>query len=349
MRLALLEYLRCPVCLVPWCGEGARVDAYRTEGGSDAVRIEEAAVYCGACGRWFRVEDAVLDLLPDSLRDGARCAEFARRHGLSQDRGGEGAAPSAATDAALGLKQGQKAFFEGDVSDYEADVVGHPYYQALDAHTAHCWIAGLSPGSRVLDLCAGTGRITLPLAQAGHHVIALDIADAMLRESRRRNRAAGVEGEVDYILGDAECPPLADGAVDAVLCYGGLHHLPRPASCVAEAGRVLRPGGRWYSLDPHRSPMRWAFDLAMAVRRLWVEEASNHPLQDEASLRRWCAAAGIDAKVQFSTYLLPHLFSGMHHDTALRWLARSDRWLRDLPVIKRWAGVICVSGVKRRG
>lgn len=326
-----------------------RPNASGAGGEGETTRLEEAAVYCGTCGRWFRVEEAVLDLLPESLQDGSRRLDFARRHGLPPGRASGDAQPSVTTDAGLGLKRGQKAFFEGNVADYEADVVGHPYYQALDLHTAHRWIAALPRGSLVLDLCAGSGRITLPLAQAGHRVIALDIAEGMLRESRRRNRAAGADGTVDYVLGDVECLPVADGTVDAALCYGGLHHLSGPATCVAEAGRVLRPGGSWYSLDPHRSPMRWAFDLAMAIRRLWEEEASDHPLQDEASLRRWCAAAGIDVEVQFSTYLLPHLFSSASRDTALRWLARTDRWLRDLPVIHRWAGVICVSGVKRAG
>lgn len=95
--------------------------------------------------------------------------------------------------------------------------------------------AGLSwgdgPFDRVLDVGGGTGRAARELDGA----TVVDAAAGMLREARARG--------VDGIRGDAGQLPVRDGSVDAVTIVDALHHFPDAEAAVAEAARVLRPGG----------------------------------------------------------------------------------------------------------
>lgn len=85
----------------------------------------------------------------------------------------------------------------------------------------------------ILDLAAGRGRHALPLAGAGHRVVALDIAESALRVARR---AAG--GGLDAVVADARALPLRDCAVDAVLCVRFLDR-----ALLSQMHRLLRSGG----------------------------------------------------------------------------------------------------------
>lgn len=110
---------------------------------------------------------------------------------------------------------------------YEA---GRPTFPA-DALT---WILG--PGRlQILDLGAGTGKLTGVAAALGHDVIAIDPSEEMLSLCRR------VRG-VDTMLGTAESIPLAHGSVDAVLVGQAFHWFDH-ARALPEIARVLRPNG----------------------------------------------------------------------------------------------------------
>jgi SAM-dependent methyltransferase len=94
--------------------------------------------------------------------------------------------------------------------------------------------------ARVLDLAAGTGKLTRAVRALGHEVVAVDPSEGMLATLL----AAG--GEVDpgvhVLRGTAEDVPLPDACVDAVV-VGQAWHWVRPRAAVAEVTRVLRPGG----------------------------------------------------------------------------------------------------------
>lgn len=98
------------------------------------------------------------------------------------------------------------------------------------------WLAerlGLRPGRTVLDLAAGTGKLTRALARTGVEVIAVEPLDEM-------RAAIGTEARV--LAGTAEAIPLPDGSVDAVTVAQAFHWFdPEPA--LAEIHRVLRPAG----------------------------------------------------------------------------------------------------------
>ena len=95
---------------------------------------------------------------------------------------------------------------------------------------------GLGPGSVVLDLGAGTGKLSRALAAAGTTVIALDPSEAMLAELRAA--APGVR----TLVGRAESIPLESESVDAVVAAQAFHWFDATAA-LPEIRRVLRPGG----------------------------------------------------------------------------------------------------------
>ena len=98
--------------------------------------------------------------------------------------------------------------------------------------------AGVAEGSRVLDLCCGTGLVTAAAACRGAMPTGLDFSSAMLAEARRNHP------HLHFDEGEAEELPYPDRSFDAVLANLGIHHVPRPDKAVGEALRVLRPGGR---------------------------------------------------------------------------------------------------------
>jgi SAM-dependent methyltransferase len=104
---------------------------------------------------------------------------------------------------------------------------------------AVAWIAerlGLREGRTVLDLGAGTGKLTRALVATGAQVIAVEPGEAMLAELRRAVPAA------DALHGAAEAIPLPDASVDAV-AIGQAFHWFRHDEALPELHRVLRPHG----------------------------------------------------------------------------------------------------------
>jgi SAM-dependent methyltransferase len=101
--------------------------------------------------------------------------------------------------------------------------------------------AGVEPGMRVLDVACGTGNAVFPAARAGARVTGLDIVPRLLEEGRARAQAEGFE--VEWVEGDAEALPFADGTFDRVFSTFGHMFAPRHRQTAQEMARVCRPGG----------------------------------------------------------------------------------------------------------
>ena len=106
----------------------------------------------------------------------------------------------------------------------------------------------LMPPMVIADLGAGDGSFSLLLAQNATKVIAVDSSAKMIEFAREQARRHHVKN-IDYRLGDMEELPIDDEAVDLVFYSQSLHHALHPQHAIAEAARILRPGGRIAILD----------------------------------------------------------------------------------------------------
>ena len=141
------------------------------------------------------------------------------------------------------LQHPESRSFELVAGLYERARPGYPQ-EAID------WIAaklGLGSASTVLDLGAGTGKLTRALVETGARVIAVEPGDAMRAELQR------ALPDVEALRGAAEDIPLPDQSVDSIT-VGQAFHWFRHGEAIPELHRVLRPRGGvalvWYSRDP---------------------------------------------------------------------------------------------------
>ena len=135
--------------------------------------------------------------------------------------------------------------------------------------------------ARVLDFGCGTGSLAVLLAEAGHDVVGIDFAPAMVARARAKAAAAGVA--VDVRVGDAAGPAVAPGSVDVVLCRHVLWALPDPATALARWTTLLAPGGRLLLVEGSWSTGGGltAAEVARLVRAV-RQEADVVPLPDPA-------------------------------------------------------------------
>jgi demethylmenaquinone methyltransferase/2-methoxy-6-polyprenyl-1,4-benzoquinol methylase len=106
------------------------------------------------------------------------------------------------------------------------------------------------PGWRVLDVAGGTGDIALRIARAvrggAAEITVCDINPDMLVEGVRRAKG---ERAISWIAGDAEALPVPDASFDAYTIAFGIRNVTHIDKALAEARRVLKPGGRFLCLE----------------------------------------------------------------------------------------------------
>lgn len=140
--------------------------------------------------------------------------------------------------------------------------LGERWYRAQDdpvallraeARLRTAWVlASLpGPGLRVLDVGCGGGFLSNPLAEAGHETVGLDLSRGALAVARRHDGT----GRVRYLAADALRLPFPDSSFDAVCAMDFLEHIPDPGVFLAEAARVLKPGGRFFFHTFNRNPV----------------------------------------------------------------------------------------------
>lgn len=129
----------------------------------------------------------------------------------------------------------------------------------MSAGLHRAWKAGLvamlrpsrTRPHRHLDVAGGTGDVAFRVLEAGGpdtHVTVLDINEDMLRVGAER-AGERFAGRIDFVTGNAESLPLPDASFDAYTIAFGIRNVPRIETALAEACRVLRPGGRFLCLE----------------------------------------------------------------------------------------------------
>lgn len=133
--------------------------------------------------------------------------------------------------------------WNGRVNSWHHHVTNSPKHEA--ARNEVFRIAQPRPTDHCADLGAGTGFLTLPLAERVGRVIAIDISPAMMDELANLARDQGLSN-IETMTGDLIGLSMPEESLDVVVSSYVLHHLPHPQKreVVAQAYRWLRPGGR---------------------------------------------------------------------------------------------------------
>jgi demethylmenaquinone methyltransferase/2-methoxy-6-polyprenyl-1,4-benzoquinol methylase len=141
------------------------------------------------------------------------------------------------------------------------------------------------PRRRLLDLAGGTGDISFGwLAKGGGPAILSDINPAMLEVGRDRATARGHRGELTFLVADAEALPIPSGSMDVISMAFGLRNCTDKDAVLAEARRVLRPGGRFLCLEFSRLEVAaliplyeaWSFKVLPRLGRVFAGDAESY-------------------------------------------------------------------------
>lgn len=157
------------------------------------------------------------------------------------------------------------------------------YYESMGA------LAELPAGSTVVDCPCGAGPALRALPPDGRlRYVGVDLSPAMLARTRRRAKRRGLTG-VELVESNAAEISLPTDSADLFLSFWGLHCFDDAAAALAEAARILRPGGRLLGA----SFVRGADSLR---QRLLVRPQLGDfgPIGTQAEIEAWLAAAGFE-------------------------------------------------------
>lgn len=176
-------------------------------------------------------------------------------------------------------------------------------YQDLD------WVADASKRDAVaqiprldgdiLELCVGAGTFTQAVPSGYSTYTGVDLSRSLLHALRRRL-------EVGAVHADAQELPFREEAYDAVLVFSGLHHLPQVPRAIAEAYRVLRPGGCFFCFEPndrawYRAPMRFLRHRRRVRQFIGIYSDDETYLDPSATAQILAAHSFRDIRVSYLT------------------------------------------------
>ena len=126
------------------------------------------------------------------------------------------------------------------------------------------WLAPRS-GQRLLDVAGGTGDVAFRFLKRapGAKAVVLDLTDGMLVAGRQRAEAERLASDLEWVVGDAMALPFANNSFDVYTISFGIRNVTRITDALAEAYRVLKPGGRLMVLEFSRIPndlAQWVYD-----------------------------------------------------------------------------------------
>ena len=143
---------------------------------------------------------------------------------------------------------------------------------------------GAAPIRRLVDIGTGTGRMIELFGETAQSVIGIDRSPEMLRLARAKLARAGLE-HVDLRQGDFHALPLPGACADTVIIHQVLHYAQQPETALAEAARLLAPGGRLLVVDfgPHEK------------EELRTRHAHTRLGFTDAQIAGWFTSAGLES------------------------------------------------------
>lgn len=117
-------------------------------------------------------------------------------------------------------------------------------------------VSDVKPNWRVLEVAMGTALITLEVAKKADEVIGLDLSSEMVRVATQKAAAMEVEN-VKFVVGSAYQLEFEDAVFDCVITANALHVMETPKKTLAEAKRVLKPGGTLIAMSYCHGESMW--------------------------------------------------------------------------------------------
>ena len=138
-----------------------------------------------------------------------------------------------------------------DVAD-RYDFLNRMLSCGIDVHWRRKMIKrlGIKPGDRILDVACGTGDVSLAILKKHKvHITGLDYASKMVELAKNKATALGFSSRVQFMQGDAEAMPFADGFFDKLCIAFGFRNMGHYDVALNEFYRVLKPGGQLAILE----------------------------------------------------------------------------------------------------
>jgi ubiquinone/menaquinone biosynthesis C-methylase UbiE/DNA-binding transcriptional ArsR family regulator len=193
-------------------------------------------------GSWvfFRLADAGSEA---ALASAIVASLDAADPGFARDRARASAVKKAREDAA-------QSYFKEHAGEWDKIRALHVAEKEVEAAVDEA--LGPGPFTLLVDLGTGTGRMLELFATRATRALGFDLSRDMLAYARMKLERAGL-AHAQARHGDLYNVPLPDGAADAVILHQVLHFLDDPAAAIAEAARLLKPGGKLLVVDfaPH--------------------------------------------------------------------------------------------------
>lgn len=173
-------------------------------------------------------------------------------------------------------------WFEANAAEWDAIRSLHVAEEQVEAAMRD--VLADAPLGRLIDIGTGTGRMIELFAPGATHALGIDKSSEMLRLARAKLGERGL-ANAELRQADLYALPLGDGAADVAILHHVLHFAQQPGAAIAEAARVLAPGGRLLIADfaPHdREELR-------------ARDAHTRLGFSDAQIEGWFAAAGLAA------------------------------------------------------
>jgi SAM-dependent methyltransferase len=212
-----------------------------------------------------------------------------------------------------------------------------------DAATRLTTAASLGSHANILDLGAGTGRVTVALASVGHRVTAIDVAQSMLQALQRKAGALPVR----VVTGEGARLPFAASRFDAVVLARVLYLMTDWQDVLLDAMRVVAPGGRllhewgngvadeeWVQM---REKARTLFEAAGVVRPFHPGVREEKDVEAFLARQGWREAAVVALGPGSRLSLAAFLTRIVDGECSYTWNVPADVQARCLPELRAWA------------
>lgn len=199
------------------------------------------------------------------MTDDARVREMYNQHPISAAQ-------------VLSKVEAQRGSLEGlapsDLFDHDQD-----HYGGLAANDAIAERAQLSPGMKVADFCAGLGGPARYMADRyGVRITGVELNAGRVAGARDLTHRVGLKDKLEVVEGDVTASGLPEAAFDAVISQEAFLHVPDKGAAIAEAHRILKPGGRfvfsdWIAhgeIEPEDSEVLWQGFAAQTLKSIPV-------------------------------------------------------------------------------